>query len=158
MLRKVFETDADRGGLFLRLALAIVIFPHGAQKLLGWFGGFGLEGSLAYFTGTLGIPLVFAWLAILAEFLGPLGLLSGLLTRVAAFGVGATMVVSALFGLLRDDPARAYLPSGFFMNWFGQRQGEGLEFHILASGLAVALTIRGAGALSLDRWLARRLA
>lgn len=88
MLRKVLATDADRGALFLRLALAIVIFPHGAQKLLGWFGGFGLAGSLGYFTGTLGIPLVFAWLAIAAEFLGPLGLLFGLLTRVAPSGWG----------------------------------------------------------------------
>lgn len=158
MLRKIVSTDADPGGFFLRLALAVVIFPHGAQKLLGWFGGFGLAASLRYFTETLGIPLVLAWLAIAAEVLGPLGLLSGLLTRVAAFGVGATMTVSALLGALRPDPASVFLPAGFFMNWFGQRQGEGVEFHLLAIGLSLALVIRGGGAFSLDRRLAPRLA
>jgi putative oxidoreductase len=157
MLRRILETEADPAGLVLRLTLALVMFPHGAQKLLGWFGGFGLEGSLGYFTGTLGIPLVLAWLAILTEFVGPLGLATGLLARPAALGVGSIMVVSGVLGWLRADPASAYLPSGFFMNWFGQRQGEGLEFHILAAALSAAIVFRGAGVLSLDRWLSRRL-
>lgn len=157
MLRKVLQTDTDRGSLLLRLGLAIVIFPHGAQKLLGWFGGFGLEGSLDYFTGTLGIPLLFAWLAVLAEFFGPVALAAGLLTRVSACGIGMVMLVGALFGLLVENPTGAFLPSGFFMNWFGQRQGEGLEFHILAMILSGALVIRGGGAWSLDRWLAARI-
>jgi putative oxidoreductase len=150
------STDRDGAALLLRSALALVIFPHGAQKLLGWFGGFGLQGTLGYFTGTLGVPLALAWLAIAAEFLGPLALLAGAFTRLAASGIAVTMLVSAALGLVWADPAAAFLPSGFFMNWFGQRTGEGLEFHILALALSLALVVRGGGALSVDRRLFRR--
>src|SRR5262245_32908809 len=97
--RTLVETDRDPAGLLLRGALALVIFPHGAQKLLGWFGGFGLEGTLGYFTGTLGVPLALAWLAIAAEFLGPVALLAGAFTRVAALGIAAVMLVSGGLGL-----------------------------------------------------------
>jgi putative oxidoreductase len=130
--------------LILRLTLAAVMFPHGAQKVLGWFGGYGFRGTMAYFTKS-GFPPALAFLAITAEFLGPFGLALGLLTRVAALGI-ATVMLGALL------VHRRY---GFFMNWFGAQQGEGVEYHILALSLALALVIGGAGTWSLDALFAR---
>lgn len=130
--------------LVLRLALAAVIFPHGAQKVLGWFGGPGLKGTLDYFRKS-GIPAPLAMLAIAAEFLGPLGLAAGLLTRVAALGITSVMIV-AIF--------RVHRQHGFFMNWYGNQGGEGFEYHLLVLGLAVALIVGGAGAWSLDALVA----
>jgi putative oxidoreductase len=133
-------TDGTLVPLVLRLTLAIVMFPHGAQKVLGWFGGHGLRGTLGFF-GSQGIPLPLALLAIAAEFLGSIGLAVGLLTRVAAFGIACVMVVAVL---------TVHAKVGFFMNWFGTQKGEGFEFHLLAIGIAVALIIGGAGRWSLD--------
>lgn len=144
MLRKLIQTDDDVTALVLRLALGIVMFPHGAQKMLGWFGGGGFGGTMGHFTQNLGIPAVLVFLVILAEFFGSLGLLVGLLTRVAAFGIGCVIFVAALM---------VHLPNGFFMNWTGAQAGEGFEYHILALGLVIALLIRGSGALSVDRVL-----
>jgi putative oxidoreductase len=131
--------------LVSRLALAAVIFPHGAQKVLGWFGGPGLKGTLDYFRKS-GIPAPLAMLAIAAEFLGPLGLAAGLLTRVAALGITSIMIV-AIF--------RVHRQHGFFMNWYGNQGGEGFEYHLLVLGLAVALIVGGAGAWSLDALVAQ---
>ena len=146
MIRRMLQTEADLGALVTRLALGVVMFPHGAQKVLGWWGGHGLSGTLETFTTKMGIPLPLALAAIGAEFLGALGLVVGLGTRVAAFGIGVTMTVAATM----------HAGNGFFMNWFGQREGEGFEYHLLAIGMAAALVIRGAGALSLDRLLASK--
>jgi putative oxidoreductase len=147
MLAWLFTTDGSIVPLVLRLALAVVIFPHGAQKLLGWFGGYGFKGTMGYFTGS-GIPAPLALLAIIAEFFGPLGLALGLLTRVAAFGIACVMAVAVF---------KVHVPNGFFMNWLGNQKGEGFEFHLLAIGLAVALVIGGAGLWSLDASVAARL-
>ena len=133
--------------LVLRLILAIVIFPHGAQKLLGLFGGYGYKGTMGYFTQTVHVPYVFGLLAIVAEFFGPLGLALGLFTRIAALGIGATMIVAAI---------TVHRPNGFFMNWFGNQQGEGYEYFILAAGIALVLVITGSGAWSLDYLLLTR--
>lgn len=130
----------------LRLALGVVIFPHGLQKTLGWFGGAGFAGTMGFFTQG-GIPAVFAFLAICAEFLGGLGLILGGLSRVAAFGVLCVMLVAVY---------RVHWAVGFFMNWGGNQKGEGFEFHILAVAIALTILFRGAGALSLDRALSRR--
>ena len=143
----LFHTDGTWIPLVLRLALAAVIFPHGAQKLLGWFGGYGFKGTMGYFTSS-GIPAPLALLAIIAEFFGSLGLALGLLTRVAAFGIACVMVV-AIF--------KVHVPNGFFMNWYGNQKGEGFEFHLLAIGLALALILGGAGLWSLDACVARGL-
>src|SRR5438067_13163444 len=94
MIRKLFATDNDFATSILRLTLGIVFFAHGAQKMLGWFGGFGFHGTMGFFTGTLHIPVPFAVLAIFAEFFGGLGLIVGLLTRVAAFGIAVNMLVA----------------------------------------------------------------
>jgi putative oxidoreductase len=144
MFRKLIHTTDDYSVLILRVVLGIVFFPHGAQKVLGWFSGYGLQGTLGFFTGTLHIPLIFALLAIAAEFLGALGLIAGFLTRVAAFGIGCVMVV-AIF--------TAHLANGFFMNWSGKQPGEGIEYHILVLAIVAAILIKGGGALSADRAL-----
>ncbi|HEV8437121.1 MAG TPA: DoxX family protein [Methylomirabilota bacterium] len=145
MLGWLFQTDGTIVPLVLRLSLAVVMFPHGAQKALGWFGGQGFTGTVAAF-GQSGIPAPLAVLAIMAEFLGSLGVAVGLLTRVAALGIAAVMLVAIL---------TVHRPHGFFMNWLGTQSGEGFEFHLLALGLALALVIGGAGRWSLDALIAR---
>lgn len=141
MLKKILSTQNDLVILVLRLGLGIMIFPHGMQKLFGWFGGYGFSGTMDFFTNGLHIPPVFAFLAIMAEGLGSLGLLTGLLTRIAAFAVTVNMLVAVYM---------LHWQHGFFMNWAGNLKGEGFEFHILAVAIGIALMIRGGGALSLD--------
>jgi len=147
MFKKIINTKSDLVSTILRLTLGIVMFPHGAQKMLGWFGGYGFEGTMGFFTGQMGIPAVFAFLAILAEFAGSLGLITGLLTRVAALGIASVMTVAVL---------TTHLSNGFFMNWFGNQKGEGFEYHLLALGLAIAIIIRGGGAFSIDQKLSEQ--
>ncbi len=144
MLKKIVSTRDDAVALVLRLALGIMFFPHGMQKLFGWFGGYGFSGTMGFFTGTLHIPALFAFLAIMAEGLGSLGLIAGFLTRIAAFGATINMIVAVYL---------LHWQHGFFMNWSGKQQGEGFEFHILAIAIGIALMIRGGGALSVDRML-----
>jgi putative oxidoreductase len=146
MFNKLIKTDDDVAGLILRVLLGIVFFPHGAQKLLGWFGGHGFSGTMGFFTENMGIPVVFAFLAIMAESLGAVALLTGFLTRIAALGIGTVMVVAVFM---------VHLPYGFFMNWFGNQKGEGFEFHLLAIAIAIALIIKGGGKWSLDRFLVK---
>ena len=141
MIRKLIATDNDAAITLLRLSLGIVFFAHGAQKMLGWFGGYGFTGTMGFFTGMMHIPAVFAFLAIAAEFFGGLGLIFGLFTRVAAFGIFCNMLVAV---------AVVHHQFGFFMNWAGTQKGEGFEFHLLALAMTVFLMIRGAGAASVD--------
>ena len=149
MLRKLVATDNDPTLTILRLALGVIMFAHGAQKALGWFGGYGFNGTMGFFTHNMGIPAPFAFLAICAEFLGGLGLILGLLGRVAAFGIVVNMVVAIL---------TTHMANGLFMNWSGTQKGEGIEYHILAIAMGLAVLARGAGAFSLDRLLARAMA
>ncbi len=144
----LFKTDSSVTSLILRLALGAVFFPHGAQKVLGWFGGYGFTGTMGFFTGTMHIPALFAFLAIAAEFAGSIGLILGLGTRIAALGIASTMVVAI---------ATVHAQFGFFMNWTGAQKGEGFEYHILAIAIAVALIIRGGGLLSADGVIAKKL-
>jgi len=147
MFRKLMSTADDLAVAILRLSLGVVFFAHGAQKALGWFGGYGFNGTMGFLTQKLNIPAPFAVLAIAAEFLGGLGLLVGLLSRIAAFGIACNMVVAV---------AVIHIQYGFFINWFGNQKGEGFEFHILAIAGALVIMIKGAGALSLDRALLKK--
>jgi len=147
MLNRMLRTKDDASTLVLRVMLGAVFFPHGAQKALGWFGGHGLEGTLGFFTQKMGMPFPVAALVIAAEFLGALGLITGFLTRLSAFGIFCVMTGSIYMVHWRN---------GFFMNWLGNQSGEGFEYHLLAIAIAVALMIKGGGALSLDRKLAGR--
>ena len=144
MFRKLIATDHDIATTILRLVLGVIFFAHGAQKMLGWFGGYGFTGTMGFFTGILHIPAVFAFMAIAAEFFGGLGLIFCLFARVAAFGIFCNMLVAV---------AMVHRQFGFFMNWAGTQKGEGFEFHLLALGITVFLIIRGAGAASVDRLL-----
>jgi putative oxidoreductase len=143
---KLLATTGDPAITVVRIVLGLVMLPHGLQKALGWFGGGGIEGTLGFFS-QMGVPTVLGVLAIAAEFLGSLGLIFGLATRVAAFGILANMIVATL---------TVHLPFGFFMNWFGSQQGEGYEYHLLAGAMALFLVLRGGGKASLDRVLAGR--
>ena len=140
----MFRTSGGATPLILRLTLAFVFFPHGAQKVLGWFGGAGFEGTMANLTGTLHVPYVIALLPILTDFLAPFALMAGFLTRLAAFALAVNMAVAVLM---------VHLPNGFFMNWDGTQKGEGFEYHILAIGIGLALIVQGAGRWSLDALL-----
>ena len=144
MLKKIFQTDRDYLLTIVRLVLGVVFFAHGAQKVLGWFGGYGFGPTMG-FMEHLGIPAPFAFLAIAAEFAGGLGLLLGLLSRVAAFGISVEMMVAV---------AKIHAANGLFMNWAGNQKGEGFEYHLLALALLLVVLVRGAGALSLDGWIA----
>jgi putative oxidoreductase len=146
-LQLLFKTDNNSAALIARLMLGAVMFPHGAQKMLGWFGGYGFSGTMNFFTGTMHIPALFAFLAILAEFAGSLALIAGAFSRVAAFGIAAVMTVAIL---------TAHAANGFFMNWYGNQKGEGFEYHLLAIALALIVIICGAGRASVDGLLAER--
>ena len=147
MWRKLISTRNDAAIMVVRLMLGIVFFPHGAQKMLGWFGGNGFSGTMHYFTENAHIPAVFAFLAIAAEFFGSLGLILGFLSRIAAFGIAVNMLVAI---------ATVHHRFGLFMNWTGQQRGEGFEYHLLVIAMALAVMIRGAGAASVDLTLSRR--
>lgn len=144
MIRKLLQTDDATATTIIRVVLGIVFFAHGAQKMLGWFGGYGFTATMNAFTGTMHIPAVFAFLAIAAEFFGGLGLIFGLLTRVAAFGIAVNMVVAIIM---------VHSQFGFFANWSGTQKGEGFEYHLLALAMCAFLMIKGAGAVSVDQKL-----
>lgn len=146
--RALIDTRRDPAPLVLRLTLATIFFPHGAQKMLGWFGGPGFAGEVELLTSAVGLPAVIAVLVILIEFLAPLALAVGLGSRLAALGIAAVMVGAAL---------TVHLPFGFFMDWAGTQGGEGFEYHLLVLGMTLGVLLEGGGAFSLDRALAARI-
>jgi len=146
MLNKFFATTDSRVATLLRVALGTVMFAHGAQKLLGWFGGYGFDATIGYFGQTLGIPAPVATLVVIAEFFGGLGLVGGFLTRLSAASIIAVMAGAVRF---------SHAGNGFFMNWSGQQPGEGFEYHILAGALALSLVFLGGGWASFDGVIAR---
>lgn len=145
----LLRTNDNVAPLLARLTLGLVMFPHGAQKMLGWYGGYGFSGTMGFFTGTMHIPALFAFLAILAEFAGAIALIVGGLSRMAAFGIAAVMTVAIV---------TSHAANGFFMNWFGNQKGEGFEYHLLVLGLALIVMVCGSGKASLDAFIAERLA
>lgn len=148
LIRKIMDTDDDVSRFVLRLLLGVVFFPHGMQKLLGWYGGYGFSGTMQSFTEGMGIPAVLAFLVIMTESFGSLALIAGFFTRVAAFGVSMIMIVATYM---------IHWQHGFFMNWFGKQAGEGFEYHILALAICIALMLKGGGRWSADRAIAGRL-
>lgn len=147
-MKKIFSTEAQSiTALIARIALAVVVFPHGAQKLLGWFGGYGFEGTMGFLTGSVGLPYVVGLLVILIEFFGALFLFAGFATRVAAIGI-----IGNFIGVV----ITSHLGNGFFMNWSAQaNQGEGLEYFILLFGLGLVSLIAGGGKASIDALISR---
>jgi putative oxidoreductase len=145
--RALTRTRASSATAIARITLGVVILPHGAQKLLGWFGGYGFEGTMQFFTVTMGLPSWLAATVIFTEFFGGLALIAGAAARVAALGVGSIMVSAMLM---------VHKSHGFFANWEGNQAGEGIEFHLLAVALALVVLINGAGSVSVDRRLWRK--
>jgi putative oxidoreductase len=141
MIETLLKTNRSGISTVLRWTLAIVMFPHGAQKVFGWFGGYGFSGTMEYFTGTLGIPALLTVLVLVAEFLGPIALAAGFLTRAASAGIAAVMIGAIFSG---------HAANGFFMNWTGAQAGEGIEYHLLVIGMSVALILAGGGRFSID--------
>jgi putative oxidoreductase len=144
MFKKLVSTSNDAALTVLRLVLGVVFFAHGAQKLLGWFGGYGFTGTMGFLTRQMGVSTPAAFLAIMIEFFGGLGLIAGFLTRIPALGIAVEMI-SVVFMF--------HFRNGFFMNWAGNQKGEGYEYHLLAIAIAAVLLWRGAGPYSVDRAL-----
>ncbi len=130
-MRKTDITSA-----LLRIMLAIIIFPHGAQKMLAWFGGYGFKGTMSYFTDALGLPYWIALIVILIEFISPFLLILGSFSRIVA---------SSIFALFTGIILTSHLDNGFFMNWFGNQPGEGYEYHLLILTISMAIIILGPG-------------
>lgn len=147
MLKKLFATEDDIGPMIARLALGIMIFPHGAQKLLGWFGGDGFARTVEMFTG-MEMPAAVVYLLIVGEFFGGLGLIFGFIGRFCAASIG--MIMLGAVGMV-------HFQNGFFMNWMGNQAGEGFEFHVLAIGLALIVVIKGSGKWSADAVIAENV-
>ncbi|MBA5866832.1 MAG: DoxX family membrane protein [Nitrospira sp. CR1.3] len=147
-MQALFRTDESWTGLILRMTLGLVMFPHGAQKLLGWYGGFGFDGTMGFFTQQMGMPWLIAFLVIIGESFGSVALLLGLMTRFTAASLSVIMLGAITM---------VHVPHGFFMNWFGKQQGEGYEYHLLVIGIAAALLVTGAGRWSVDRMIAEKL-
>lgn len=145
--RFALATDQSWAPSVARLVLGLVMLPHGLQKTVGAFGGHGFEGTMGYFTGSMGIPWLVAFAVIVAESLGALALIVGAGSRFAAAGIAAVML----------GAAATHVENGFFMNWSGTQAGEGFEFHLLALGLAAVVLISGGGRASVDGWLLEKL-
>jgi putative oxidoreductase len=148
-MKTLVQTDEGWTGPILRLTLGLVMFPHGAQKLLGWFGGLGFDGTMGLFTQKMGVPWLIAFLVIIGESVGSLALMAGFLTRFVAASLAVIMLGAITM---------VHLPHGFFMNWFGQQTGEGYEYHLLIIGIAAALLVTGGGRWSVDRIATERIA
>ena len=148
-IKQFLATDPQSWSLLVsRLALGAVILPHGMQKALGLFGGYGFTGTMG-FLQSMGMPYLIGLLVILAEFAGSIGLILGLGTRFMAFSVGLTMTGAVILG--------GHINNGFFMNWFGAQKGEGVEYFILVIGLALAILISGSGKYSFDNLISKNL-
>ena len=146
-MKKIFQTNENNAATILRIVLGLILFPHGAQKMLGWFGGYGFSGTMGFLTGTAGLPWIIAFLVIAIEFFGAIALIFGFATRIIAVGI-----ISLFVGIIFTS----HLSNGFFMNWSGNLKGEGYEYHLLVIGIAVTLLVSGAGRWSIDHALQRK--
>ena len=142
----LFNTNNDLTGLVTRLTLGLILFPHGAQKMLGMFGGYGFTGTMSFFTDTMHLPWIIGFLVIIIEFMGALSLIAGFASRI-----WSALIIVLFLGIIFTS----HLDNGFFMNWFGNQKGEGYEYHLLIIGLSLATLINGSGKYSVDERLMR---
>ena len=147
-MKYLFHTNASFSYWVPRVILGCVMFPHGAQKLFGWFGGFGFTNTMTYFTETAGLPWIIAFLIIMGESLGSIGLIVGFFTRLSALGLICIMVGAII---------TVHMPNGLFMNWFGKQAGEGFEYHLLVIGISIPLLISGGGKYSVDGLINKKI-
>lgn len=147
MKKIIFQTNDNNAATILRIVLGVILFPHGAQKLLGWFGGYGFNGTMGFLTGAAGLPWIIAFLVIAIEFFGAIALILGFGTRIVAVGI-----IALFAGIVFTS----HLQNGFFMNWAGNQTGEGYEYHLLIIGMGLALLVSGAGKWSVDYALQKK--
>lgn len=141
MKNKIFNTKNDFTGLITRLTLGLILFPHGALKMLGLFGGYGFSGTMNFFTGTLHLPWIIGFFVIIIEFVGALSFIAGFASRI-----WSVLTIILFIGIIFTS----HLDNGFFMNWFGNQKGEGYEYHLLIIGLSLSAFINGSGKYSVD--------
>jgi putative oxidoreductase len=148
MLLQILATDSNWVPTLARIILGVIFFAHGSQKVFGWFGGHGLRQTLRTMTESVGLPTIIALAAVGAEFVGGAALILGFLGRISALGIVVNML-AAIF--------MVHGKYGLFMNWFGDRKGHGIEYHLLAIALAIVIIAKGSGAFSLDLLLSSRI-
>ncbi len=148
MINRMLNTESNWAGSIARLTLGIVLFPHGAQKMLGWFGGYGFTGTMDTFTSQMGLPWIVAFAVILIEFFGSISLILGFASRLWSL---------AIAGLFAGIIYTTHLEHGFFMNWFGNQAGEGYEYALLIIGIAVAVLVNGSGKYAVDSQILKTL-
>jgi putative oxidoreductase len=141
MKNKIFKTDNDWTGLVTRLSIGLILFPHGAQQMLGIFGGYGFSGTMGFLTGTLHLPWLIAFMVIAIEFFGSVSLVTGFASRLWSIAI-VVIFTGTIF--------TAHIGNGFFMNWYGTQKGEGFEYALLVIGLSIATLINGSGKYSID--------
>lgn len=146
MKQLLFSTDNSYAGLLLRLSLGLIMFPHGAQKLVGWFGGYGFKNTMDYFIHTMKLSWPIAFLIIMIEFFAPVFLVFGFATKLSAILLAVIMVGAII---------TTNYQHGFFMNWFGNQNGEGFEYHLLVIAICLALLFSGSGKFSIDALIIR---
>ena len=146
-MQLIFRTNNDWTGVIIRLTTGLILFPHGAQKMLGLFGGPGFSGEMDFLTGTVHLSWLIAIGVIVIEFIGPLSFIVGFASRV-----WAVLTIILMLGII----VSSHLDNGFFMNWFGNQKGEGYEYHLLVIGLCLATLYNGSGKLSIDTSLQKK--
>lgn len=146
MIETLLQTDADYVCTFLRIIAGTIIFPYGMQKLFGWFDGVGIKGTLEQMA-VRKVPRFIAWLVIIGQSFGSIALMSGFLGRIAAGGL-FIIFTGALI---------VHLPDGWTMNWFGEKDGEGIEYHVMLLSLLLVVIVEGSGAMSIDLWLTSKM-
>jgi putative oxidoreductase len=138
------QTSYDQlslGLLLLRIILGVVFFAHGAQKVLGWFGGYGLSGTVGYFKKVVKVPTPLAYLGPFVEFVGGIALVFGIFTKAAALGILIMMIVATL---------KVHFPQGFFLSGKGDGKGQGYEFTLTLAVISLVLVLLGGGIYSID--------
>ncbi|NVJ64661.1 MAG: DoxX family protein [Flavobacteriaceae bacterium] len=148
MINKILKTESNWGALIARLTLGVVLFAHGAQKMLGWFGGYGFESTVEAFMTEMGLPWFVAFAVIIIEFYGSIFLILGLGSRLWSLAVA---------GLFMGIIFTTQLEYGFYMNWYGNQAGEGFEFSLLVIGIAVVVLINGGGKYAVDSRITKLL-
>lgn len=143
----IFKTNNDYADLIARLTIGIILFPHGAQKMLGMFGGYGFAGTMGFFTQTLHLPRVIGFLVIVIEFVGSLSLIAGFASRI-----WSALIIILMIGIIYTS----HFDNGFFMNWFGTQKGEGYEYFLLIIGLSLVTLVNGSGKYAADNLIKNR--
>lgn len=147
LFRTLVKTNPNIGFSIARMTLGLVIFPHGAQKLLGLFGGYGYSATIEMFTTQMGLPSSVAFSVIMIEFFGSISLVLGLFSRFWAI---------SLAGMFTGIIITTQLEHGFFMNWYGNQAGEGYEYSLLVIGLALSIVFNGSGKWSIDSLISKK--